>query len=81
MSPKLPVVSGLKVIQLLKNLGYEVVRQRGSHVRLTNSSTPMGEHHITVPNHKTIAKGTLNDILTKVAFWNNISKSELMNKL
>ncbi|MGP8328765.1 MAG: type II toxin-antitoxin system HicA family toxin [Methanosarcinaceae archaeon] len=38
MSPKLPVVSGKKVIQLLKKTGYEIIRQRGSHIRLTKST-------------------------------------------
>jgi len=32
--PKLPVVSGEELIKFLKKLGYEVIRQRGSHVRL-----------------------------------------------
>jgi predicted RNA binding protein YcfA (HicA-like mRNA interferase family) len=34
MSPKLPVVSGNDAIRVLKKLGYEVIRQKGSHVRL-----------------------------------------------
>jgi len=34
MSDKLPVVSGRKLISFLKSLGYKVVRQRGSVVRL-----------------------------------------------
>jgi len=38
-------------------LGYEIVRQKGSHVRL-RKKTEIGEHNITVPKHKEIAKGT-----------------------
>jgi predicted RNA binding protein YcfA (HicA-like mRNA interferase family) len=34
MSPKLPVVSGDKLIRALGKFGYVVVRQKGSHVRL-----------------------------------------------
>ena len=41
----------------------------------------MGEHKITVPDHKEIAKGTLNDILSKVSLWNGISKDELIQML
>jgi hypothetical protein len=41
----------------------------------------VGEHNITIPNHKAIAKGTLNDILTRVSLWNNISKEELIKLL
>jgi len=43
--------------------------------------TTLGEHNITVPDHTVVAKGTLNDILTKVSLWNNIPKGELLNRL
>jgi len=43
--------------------------------------TAVGEHNITVPEHKAIAKGTLNDILTRVSLWNNIPKQELIARL
>jgi len=76
----LPVVSGGKLIKLLEKLGYRVVRQRGSHVRL-EKQTPVGTHKITVPYHQEIAKGTLNDILNKIALWNGIPKEELINML
>ena len=61
-------------------MGYEIVRQKGSHVRL-RKKTEIGEHNITVPKHKEIAKGTLNDILSKVSLWNNIPKEELVKML
>ncbi|CAI1492833.1 protein of unknown function [Thermococcus nautili] len=41
----------------------------------------MGTHKITVPYHREIAKGTLNDILNKVALWNGIPKEELIDML
>ena len=44
---KLPIVSGEKLIKLLLNLGYEIVRQRGSHVRLRKQAE-VGEHNITL---------------------------------
>ncbi len=78
--PKLPVVSGDQLIKLLLKLGYEIVRQKGSHVRL-RKITEAGEHNITVPRHNEIAKGTLNDILSKVSVWNNISKEKLIELL
>ena len=65
--PKLPVVSGEQVIKLLRKLGYEIIRQKGSHVRL-RKITEAGEHNITVPKHSEMAKGTLNDILSKFLF-------------
>ena len=80
MLPKLPVVSGKDLIKFLKKLGYEVVRQRGSHVRL-RKETENGIHNITIPYHDEIAKGTLNAILNDVSKWNNIPKEELIKKL
>ena len=80
MSKKLPVISGKKLISFLASLDYEVIRQRGSHVRL-EKLTKAGTHKITIPNHDPIAKGTLNDILTKVAIWNQTSKDILIEKL
>jgi len=78
--PKLPQVSGDKVVRLLESLGYMRIRQRGSHVAL-RKITGLGEHNITVPRHKVIAKGTLNDVLSKVSLWNNITKEELLKQL
>lgn len=80
VSPKLPTVSGKKLISVLKSLGYRIVRQRGSHVRL-EKATPAGTHKITVPINDPLAKGTLNDILSKVALWNQVAKSELIERL
>ncbi len=77
---RLPQVSGRALIQLLHSLGYETLRQRGSHVRL-RKATLLGEHNVTVPDHKILAKGTLNDILTRVSLWNNIPKDDLMERL
>ena len=78
--PRLPQVSGRTLIQLLHSLGNETLRQRGSHVR-PRKVTAIGEHNITVPDHPVLAKGTLNDILTRVALWNGIPKDELRERL
>ncbi|MGA8072328.1 MAG: type II toxin-antitoxin system HicA family toxin [Candidatus Acidiferrales bacterium] len=78
--PRLPQVSGSDVVRLLHSLGYETVRQRGSHIRL-RKMTPVGEHNITIPAHKSVAKGTLNDILSHVSLWNGIPKDELIKRL
>ena len=62
MSPKLPVVSGRQAIRVLERLGYQVVRQRGSHIRLRDESDP--EHlPVTVPDHRTLKPGLLRQIL------------------
>lgn len=80
MSPKLPLVSGRDVVKLLNLLGYEVVRQRGSHIRL-RMMTEEEEHHITVPDHKEVAKGTLSDILSAVSKATGIPKKNLIEML
>lgn len=78
--PKLPQASGSQVVELLISIGYETVRQRGSHVRL-RKLTLVGEHNVTVPLHKVLAKGMLSDIVTSVCLWNNIVKEGLLRKL
>ena len=80
MSQGTPQVSGKELVKLLSHLGYAVIRQKGSHIRLRKISNA-GEHNITVPAHHIIAKGTLNDILTKVSIWNETSKEELIKRL
>jgi len=56
---KLPVVSGRELIKILtKHFGFRVLRQRGSHVTLTNDVS-----FITVPLHPELDRGTLRAIL------------------
>ena len=55
--PKLPVVSGIKVVKALSKIGYEIDHQTGSHIILRNKQEP--HRRLTVPNHNEIAKGTL----------------------
>lgn len=78
--PKLPQVSGNKLIKFLKSIEYIVIRQKGSHVTL-RKFTNIGNHNITIPKHNKIAKGTLNDIIVKISLWNNISREEIINRL
>jgi len=73
-------LSGDDLAKHLGRLGYEQTRQTGSHLRLTRSSVE-GEHHITIPRHKTLRLGTLNSILTDVAAHLNLSKEELLRQL
>jgi predicted RNA binding protein YcfA (HicA-like mRNA interferase family) len=80
MPPRLPQTDGDSVVALLRRLGYEVVRTRGSHVQL-KKVTAAGEHRVTVPAHRVLAKGTLSDILNRVSERNGISKEELLNRL
>jgi predicted RNA binding protein YcfA (HicA-like mRNA interferase family) len=64
----------------LGKLGYKPTRQTGSHVRLTRFSDK-GEHHITVPQHKTLRIGTLNSILADIASHLEKEKDALIKEL
>ena len=60
MSPAFPVLSGQTVVRAFENLGWRVARQNGSHIVMVKT----GENvTLSVPNHKTIAKGTLRSLI------------------
>ena len=56
--PKLPVLSGPEVVRTLERLGFEQVRQRGSHVVMRRR-----ELGCVVPMHKEVKTGTLAGII------------------
>jgi len=58
---KLPVLSASKLIKVLSELGYYTDHQTGSHIILRQNKPPF--RRLTIPNHKEIAKGTLNAII------------------
>jgi predicted RNA binding protein YcfA (HicA-like mRNA interferase family) len=58
-------VSGDRLIRALARLGYGVIRQKGSHVRLRHEGPPV--HMMTVPLHNPLKIGTLHDILSETA--------------
>ena len=62
MSEKLPRVEGREVVRALERAGFEVRRQKGSHVHLRRESD---KRRVTVPVHsgKTLPPGTLGGIL------------------
>jgi len=60
VSDRLPVVSGAQLVQALERVGWESVRQRGSHVRLKH---PDRSVPLVIPLHKELKRGTLSGIL------------------
>lgn len=60
--PELPLISGREAIQALERLGFEQIRQRGSHVTLRRR-TPNGSVGCIVPLHRELKRGTLSSIL------------------
>lgn len=69
-------LSGEQLVRLLRKLGYQIVRQKGSHIRLTTDEPT--EHHLTIPNHDPIKLGTLNGILSDIAEHKQLTKEELL---
>ena len=59
--PRLPAVSARDLIRALESTGFEVVRQRGSHLRLKHSDGWV----VSVPVHagKDVGRGLLRKIL------------------
>lgn len=59
---RIPQVSGRQVVAALERIGYVIVRQRGSHMRLRHLTDPT-RLPVTVPDHRTLKFGTLRAIL------------------
>lgn len=72
-------VSADRLIRILKNLGYRVIRQKGSHIRLKHEGPPA--HMITVPEHDTLKTGTLHNLLTEVAKMRSLSVDSIVEML
>lgn len=60
--PKLPQISGWKIVKFLQKENWEVVSQKGSHIKLSKD-TNLGKVTVIVPQHKVLKKGTLSNIL------------------
>ncbi len=60
MSERLPVISGGQLMKALERAGWQMVRQRGSHVRMKH---PERRISVTVPLHRELKRGTLAGIL------------------
>ncbi|OGM64491.1 hypothetical protein A2893_01860 [Candidatus Woesebacteria bacterium RIFCSPLOWO2_01_FULL_39_25] len=68
--PKL--YSARQIVKALKRIGFEIVSQKGSHIKLRGIFD--GETYTAiVPNHKEVALGTLQSILKQVG----ITREEL----
>jgi predicted RNA binding protein YcfA (HicA-like mRNA interferase family) len=60
---KLPVVSGADCVNALEQVGFQVARQRGSHMILVREDP---RTTVSVPNHSELDRGTLRSILRQV---------------
>ena len=51
--PSLPVISGAKTVRTFENLGWQVVRQRGSHIVMVKAGAMAT---LSIPDHKEVAR-------------------------
>ncbi|HID86646.1 MAG TPA: type II toxin-antitoxin system HicA family toxin [Anaerolineae bacterium] len=81
MSPRrLPVISGRGLIRKLSQAyGYEIVRQKGSHIRIRTYLG--GKHSLTTPDHKELDRGTLSGIIDEVARHFGTEKEDVVRSL
>jgi len=60
--PELPLLRPSQVVRAFEKLGWNVARQRGSHIILTK---PGHIATLSVPDHPHVARGTLRSLLQK----------------
>ena len=60
--PALPLLRPREVIRAFEHLGWQVARQRGSHIILTK---PGALVTLSVPDHPEVARGTLRVLIAK----------------
>ena len=58
--PPLPALSGQEVVRAFEALGWQVARQRGSHIIMIKPGQVVT---LSVPDHREIAKGTLRSLI------------------
>lgn len=68
-----------ELIKALQRIGYRVVRQSGSHIRLQSDQPE--PHALTVPNHSPLKIGTFAAILSGIAQHRGISRDVLVRLL
>jgi predicted RNA binding protein YcfA (HicA-like mRNA interferase family) len=68
-----------RVLRALERLGYTVVRQKGSHVRLFHVGPP--GHSVTVPLHNPLKTGTFPSVLVEVSQARSLSIESIVELL
>jgi predicted RNA binding protein YcfA (HicA-like mRNA interferase family) len=57
---QIPLLSGREVVRAFERFGWQVARQRGSHIILVKEGA---RATLSVPDHKEVARGTLRSLL------------------
>ena len=63
--PKLPIFSGNQAVRCFEKLGYQVIRQHGSHIRMRHKFDK-NKKPLTIPRHKALGKGLLRKLIRDV---------------
>ncbi len=59
---KLPIISGEKAVKCFEKIGYVIVRQKGSHIRMWHESD-RSKKPLTIPKHEVLGKGLLRKLV------------------
>lgn len=59
---RLPVISARQAVAAFQRAGFEVKRQRGSHIIMTKADFP---ETLSVPDHRELKPGTLRALIRK----------------
>lgn len=76
--PKLKRLSGSEVIKIFASLGFELVTQRGSHVKLRRVLPDGTRQTLTIPAHAALDTGTIRAIYRQALRY--IPESELQQQ-
>jgi predicted RNA binding protein YcfA (HicA-like mRNA interferase family) len=60
--PPVPILRPSEVVRAFQKLGWQVVRQKGSHIIMTKSGYIAT---LSIPNHPEVARGTLRSLISK----------------
>ena len=60
--PQVPLITPKEVIKVFEKLGWEVARQKGSHIIMTKTGNIAT---LSIPNHKQVARGTFRSLIVK----------------
>ncbi len=64
--PKPKVLSGKEVVDILRDFGFRLFSQKGSHMKLVRELSGTRQV-LTVPNHKELDRGTMVSIIRQAA--------------
>jgi predicted RNA binding protein YcfA (HicA-like mRNA interferase family) len=71
MASSIPVLSGRQVVRAFEKFGWQVARQKASHIIMTKAGEIVT---LSVPDHKEVARGTLRSLIR----WANLTVDDFV---